>query len=131
MRKRPMPKFTKPPAELVSFFEQTIYATPGVEARRMFGYPAGFASGHMFGACSRITSLEGETRLNQFTLPSAQGLALRMFLRIPRCMLLVSRALLRSALTSSYIEMSVVPSSRACSTYDPHRCWRWLVPPTF
>jgi TfoX/Sxy family transcriptional regulator of competence genes len=47
-KKRPMPKFTKPPESLVALFGRAIGAMRGVEPRRMFGYPAAFVNGNMF-----------------------------------------------------------------------------------
>src|ERR1051325_6031683 len=48
--KRRMPEFTKPPAAMVELFGRTAHRLPGVEPRRMFGYPAAFVNGNMF-AC--------------------------------------------------------------------------------
>ena len=38
----------KAPADLVDRFTDTVSAMPGAQVRKMFGYPAGFANGHMF-----------------------------------------------------------------------------------
>ena len=43
-----MPKWTKPPDALVSLFAKATEKLPGVQSRRMFGYPAAFVNGHMF-----------------------------------------------------------------------------------
>lgn len=46
--KRPMPKWTKAPDALVADFSRLVAALPGVETRKMFGYPAAFIQGQMF-----------------------------------------------------------------------------------
>ena len=46
--KRGMPKWTKAPDALVALFGDAIKGLPGVEARKMFGYPAAFVNGNMF-----------------------------------------------------------------------------------
>ena len=38
----------KAPSELVEHFTATLAGIPGAEVRKMFGYPAAFANGHMF-----------------------------------------------------------------------------------
>lgn len=38
----------KAPPELVAHFGEAIAELPGAELRKMFGYPAAFASGHLF-----------------------------------------------------------------------------------
>lgn len=38
----------KAPPELVERFTETLASLPGAEVRKMFGYPAAFANGHMF-----------------------------------------------------------------------------------
>lgn len=38
----------KAPPELVERFTETLVSLPGAEVRKMFGYPAAFANGHMF-----------------------------------------------------------------------------------
>ena len=38
----------KAPADLVDRFTYTVTGMPGAQVRKMFGYPAGFANGHMF-----------------------------------------------------------------------------------
>jgi len=47
-KKRPMPKWTKAPEALVSLFGRAIESLPGVEPKKMFGYPAAFVNGNMF-----------------------------------------------------------------------------------
>jgi TfoX/Sxy family transcriptional regulator of competence genes len=48
--KRPMPKFTKAPQDLVDRFVEAIETVPDVQQRKMFGYPAAFTNAQMF-AC--------------------------------------------------------------------------------
>src|SRR5262249_50439702 len=43
-----MPRFTKAPEPLVALFTRATAALPGVEPRKMFGYPAAFVNGNMF-----------------------------------------------------------------------------------
>ena len=45
--KRPMPKFTKAPQDLVDRFAAAIEAFPDVQQRKMFGYPAAFTNTQM------------------------------------------------------------------------------------
>jgi TfoX/Sxy family transcriptional regulator of competence genes len=52
--KRPMPKWTKAPDWIVALFDQLVSGLPGVERRKMFGYPAAFKNGHM--ACGVFQS---------------------------------------------------------------------------
>jgi TfoX/Sxy family transcriptional regulator of competence genes len=40
--------WAKAPAELAERFTETVSALPGAQVRKMFGYPAGFANGHLF-----------------------------------------------------------------------------------
>ncbi|MBI5301218.1 MAG: hypothetical protein HY868_03705 [Chloroflexi bacterium] len=46
--KKPMPKFTKSPDELVKRFENALKDFPMAATRKMFGYPAAFVNGNMF-----------------------------------------------------------------------------------
>ena len=40
--------WTKSPPELVALFDEVCPTAPGVERRKMFGYPAAFTNGNMF-----------------------------------------------------------------------------------
>jgi TfoX/Sxy family transcriptional regulator of competence genes len=40
--------WTKSPPELVTLFDEVVPKAPGVERRKMFGYPAAFTNGNMF-----------------------------------------------------------------------------------
>ncbi|HEX6655711.1 MAG TPA: TfoX/Sxy family protein [Candidatus Limnocylindria bacterium] len=42
------PDWAKAPPELAERFSATVSALPGVQVRKMFGYPAGFVNGHLF-----------------------------------------------------------------------------------
>lgn len=42
-----MPRWKKPPLELQQFFISLVPPGPGVEHRKMFGYPAFFVNGNM------------------------------------------------------------------------------------
>jgi len=59
---RPMPKFTKTPAEVVAAFEAASPSRRDIERRTMFSYPALFAKGNMFAFTfgSRIAVRLGE-----------------------------------------------------------------------
>ena len=46
--RRKMPKWTKAPEELVARFATLVAGVPGVQARKMFGYPAAFVNGYLF-----------------------------------------------------------------------------------
>jgi TfoX/Sxy family transcriptional regulator of competence genes len=41
-------EWEKAPAELAERFTATVSGMPGAQVRKMFGYPAGFANGHLF-----------------------------------------------------------------------------------
>lgn len=41
-------EWKKAPPELVALWEEVAPAAPGVERRKMFGYPAAFVNGNMF-----------------------------------------------------------------------------------
>jgi TfoX/Sxy family transcriptional regulator of competence genes len=43
-----MPKWTKAPQHLIELFHEVTAEMPGVELRKMFGYPVAFVSGQMF-----------------------------------------------------------------------------------
>jgi TfoX/Sxy family transcriptional regulator of competence genes len=45
--KRPMPKWTKAPDQLVAYLEEIMGGHPGVELKKMFGYPVAFTNGQM------------------------------------------------------------------------------------
>jgi len=49
-----MPKWTKAPPELVARFALLIEGVRGSQMRKMFGYPAAFAQGHLFGLMHQI-----------------------------------------------------------------------------
>jgi TfoX/Sxy family transcriptional regulator of competence genes len=40
--------WTKSPPELIALFDEVCPSAPGVERRKMFGYPAAFTNGNMF-----------------------------------------------------------------------------------
>src|SRR5262249_2925423 len=44
-----MPKWTKAPPALVELFAELIAPLEGAEPRKMFGYPAAFVNGNLFG----------------------------------------------------------------------------------
>ena len=46
--KQAMPQWQKAPPELVQAFNEMVGPLPGVEVRKMFGYPAAFFQGQMF-----------------------------------------------------------------------------------
>ncbi|HEX2571775.1 MAG TPA: TfoX/Sxy family protein [Polyangia bacterium] len=43
-----MGPWRKAPPSMVALFDEVLPGAPEVERRKMFGYPAGFANGHMF-----------------------------------------------------------------------------------
>jgi TfoX/Sxy family transcriptional regulator of competence genes len=46
--RRPMPKFTKTPSEIVAAFDAASPSRADIERKTMFGYPALFVKGNMF-----------------------------------------------------------------------------------
>jgi TfoX/Sxy family transcriptional regulator of competence genes len=73
-KKRSMPKFEKAPAELVQAFNELVGPLPGVELRKMFGYPAAFFHGQMFAslfADNMIVRLPEEDRARLLAVEGA------------------------------------------------------------
>jgi TfoX/Sxy family transcriptional regulator of competence genes len=52
--KSPMPKWAKAPEWIIAYFEKAMSDHPGVELRKMFGYPVAFIHGQM--ACGVFQS---------------------------------------------------------------------------
>jgi TfoX/Sxy family transcriptional regulator of competence genes len=94
--KKPMPKFTKAPPELVATFERATAGLPQIEHRKMFGYPAVFAGGQMFSGLfqdSMIVRLSAEDRAafaDQFEARPFEpipGRPMREYLAVPEAIL--------------------------------------------
>ena len=63
--KKPMPKWRPAPESLVRAFESAVANMPDATLKKMFGYPAAFAGGNMFGGLfqdSAIVRLPEELR---------------------------------------------------------------------
>ncbi len=68
-------QWTKSPPELVELFDEIAPRAPGVERRKMFGYPAAFVNGNMFAGLhqSDLVLRLPEPQLRQFlTLDGAR-----------------------------------------------------------
>src|SRR5690349_20971000 len=73
--KRAMPAFTKAPPEVIAAFDGAVAGLTSVERRTMFGYPAVFANGQMFGCVFQdriMVRLGPEDRERALTLPGAR-----------------------------------------------------------
>jgi len=69
-------KWRPAPEELVRAFAATVQSLPGVESRRMFGYPCAFANGQMFAGLHQenmIIRLPDEERARFLELEGASA----------------------------------------------------------
>ncbi len=91
-----MPKWQKAPADLVRTFDELVQPLPGVERRKMFGYPCAFFQGQMFAgvfADSMFLRLAEEDRATFLALDGAgpfapmAGRPMREYVVIPPAML--------------------------------------------
>jgi TfoX/Sxy family transcriptional regulator of competence genes len=72
--KQVMPKWRSAPPELVRTFGEAVKPLPGVEVRKMFGYPCAFYNGQMFAGLhqeSMILRLSSDDRAGFLALPGA------------------------------------------------------------
>ncbi len=72
--KRGMPKWHAAPEDLVSMFGEMVRPLPGVDLRKMFGYPCAFFQGQMFAGLhqeSMILRLSEEDRARFLTIDGA------------------------------------------------------------
>lgn len=70
-----MPSFTKAPPEVIAAFDAALAHLTSVERRTMFGYPAAFANGQMFGCVFQdriMVRLGLEDRATALELPGAK-----------------------------------------------------------
>lgn len=70
-----MPSFTKAPPEVIATFDAALAHLTSVERRTMFGYPAAFANGQMFGCVFQdriMVRLGPEDREKALMLPDAK-----------------------------------------------------------
>ncbi|MDE3075194.1 MAG: TfoX/Sxy family protein [Chloroflexota bacterium] len=68
-------EWAKAPPELVALWEEVAPAAPGVERRKMFGYPAAFTNGNMFAGlhgASLVLRLPADVLAEFMTLPGAK-----------------------------------------------------------
>src|SRR5262245_58388291 len=100
--RRPMPKWTKAPEALVVLFASLIEELPGVETRKMFGYPAAFVKGQMFAGLfqsSMIVRLDPEGRARLSREQGARpfepmpGRPMREYMAVPETLLSSREAL--------------------------------------
>jgi TfoX/Sxy family transcriptional regulator of competence genes len=91
-----MPKWQAAPAGLVRTFDELVQPLPGVERRKMFGYPCAFFQGQMFAglfADSMFLRLAEEDRARFLALEGAgpftpmAGRPMREYVVIPPAML--------------------------------------------
>ncbi len=90
--KRTMPKWHAAPADLVRVFGEMVRLMPGVEVRKMFGYPCAFFQGQIFAGLhqeSMILRLSEEDRARFLTIEGASqfepmaGRPMREYVVIP------------------------------------------------
>lgn len=93
--KQAMPKWQKAPAELVRVFGEMVQPLPGVELRKMFGYPSAFFHGQMFAGLfgeSMILRLSEEDRARFLAIDGASqfepmaGRPMREYVAVPPAM---------------------------------------------
>jgi TfoX/Sxy family transcriptional regulator of competence genes len=94
--KRTMPKLRAAPMDLVRVFDEMVRPLPGVELRKMFGYPSVFFQGQMFAGLhqeSMILRLSEEDRARFLALDGAAqfepmaGRPMREYVVVPPAML--------------------------------------------
>jgi TfoX/Sxy family transcriptional regulator of competence genes len=75
---RTMPKFRSAPDKLIRIFANAIAGLPGIEPRRMFGYPCAFVNGQMFVGVFQdhlMLRLSDDDRAQFLKLPGAKPFA--------------------------------------------------------
>ena len=115
--KKPMPKFTKAPEEMVSLFEKAMKDFPMATKRKMFGYPCAFVNGNMFAGLFQeemFLRLNDEDRAairKEYGTPLFEpmpGRPMRNYVLVPRYVRNSPR-LLRSWLTKGIEYASALP----------------------
>ena len=95
-KKRSMPEWTKAPEALVNLFGHAIEPLPGVEPKKMFGYPAVFVNGNMFSSLFqssmilRLSELDRAECASQFgarLFEPTPGRPMREYIEVPERML--------------------------------------------
>jgi TfoX/Sxy family transcriptional regulator of competence genes len=90
---RKMPKFTPAPEKLVALFNTAVATLPGVEPRKMFGYPCVFTNGQMLSGLFQdrlMLRLSDEDRARFLKLPGAKpfepmpGRVMREYVEVPQ-----------------------------------------------
>lgn len=116
--KKPMPKFTKSPEELVKQFENAMKDFPMATTRKMFGYPCAFVNGNMFTGLFqgemflRLNDKDREAIRKKYATPLFEpmpGRPMRNYVLIPRDVLKSPR-LLRNWLTKGMEYAKTLPS---------------------
>ncbi len=88
-----MPKFTPAPEALKATFAKAIDGLPGIEPRKMFGYPCAFVNGQMFMgvfADRLMLRLSDADRAKFLKLPGAKpfepmpGRVMKEYVEVPR-----------------------------------------------
>ena len=91
-----MPKFTPAPEALKATFAKAIDGLPGIEPRKMFGYPCAFVNGQMFVgvfADRLMLRLSDADRAKFLKLPGAKpfepmpGRVMKEYVEMPKEML--------------------------------------------
>ena len=116
-KKGGMAKWTKAPEPLVALFARAIEGLPGVEARKMFGYPAAFVNRNMFAGLFRtsmILRLSEEDRRESGAKPfePVPGRPMREYIVVPE-KILRSATLLDVWLRKGYTLASSLPPKSA------------------
>jgi len=87
-----MPKFTPAPEKLVALFNAIIASVPGIEQRKMFGYPCAFANDQMLCGLFQdrlMLRLADDDRAKFLKLPGAKlfapmpGRVMREYVEVP------------------------------------------------
>lgn len=119
--RRQMRKWTKAPPKLVARFTALIEGVRGAQTRKMFGYPAAFAQGHLFAGVFQddmFVRLSEEDHAQFMKIPGAKpfepmpGRAMRGYVVVPRPVLGSERA--RDWLDKAFAHArSLAPKARA------------------
>jgi TfoX/Sxy family transcriptional regulator of competence genes len=115
-----MPKWRRPPEDLVDRFLSLVPDDPGVEVRRMFGCPCFFYGGNMFAGVHQenlFVRLGDDDRAALLALPGAghfepmAGRPMREYVCVPQAVL-TDRPALEAWLARSLVYLRTLPAKQ-------------------
>jgi TfoX/Sxy family transcriptional regulator of competence genes len=115
-----MPKWRRPPEDLVDRFLSLVPDDPGVEVRRMFGCPCFFYGGNMFAGVHQenlFVRLGDDDRAALLALPGAgrfepmAGRPMREYVCVPQAML-TDQPALEAWLARSLVYLRTLPAKQ-------------------